>query len=120
MKIAKEQGTSYADIRYGKNVIKNIIAEDGIVVNETNCVNSGYGIRMLSEGIETFSSVPNPEFAEKEIKKAIRVSKLLTNWKKGISNLAEAPVSAAGCLLPHSWSLCRGGCFRYCSLYPLT
>ncbi|MHA1200689.1 MAG: TldD/PmbA family protein, partial [Candidatus Heimdallarchaeaceae archaeon] len=60
-----------------------------------NSINSGYGIRMLSEGIETFSSVPNPKFAEKEIKKAISVSKLLTNWKKGIANLADAPVSEA-------------------------
>lgn len=95
MKIANEQGTSYTDIRYGKTVIKNIIAKNGVIIDETNCINSGYGIRMLSEGIETFSSVPNPKFAEKEIKKAISVSKLLTNWKKGIANLAEAPVSEA-------------------------
>ncbi len=95
MKIANEQGTSYADIRSGKTIIKNIIAKNGQIVDEKNCINSGYGIRMLSEGIETFSSIPNPKFAEKEIKKAISVSKLLTNWKKGISDLADAPVSEA-------------------------
>ncbi len=95
MKIANEQGTSYTDIRYGKTVIKNIIAMNGTIIDETNCINSGYGIRMLSEGIETFSSIPNLRFAEKEIRKAISVSKLLTNWKKGIAKLAEAPVSEA-------------------------
>ena len=95
MKIANEEGISYTDIRFGKTVIKNIIAKNGKIVDEKNCINSGYGIRMLSEGIETFSSIPNPKFAEKEIKKAISVSKLLTNWKKGISKLANAPVSEA-------------------------
>ncbi|OLS32252.1 MAG: hypothetical protein HeimAB125_10740 [Candidatus Heimdallarchaeota archaeon AB_125] len=48
---------------------------------------------MLSEGIVTFTSTPSSSFAEKEIKKAISVSKLLTNWKKGISELADAPVT---------------------------
>ena len=62
-------------------------------MNESNCINSGYGIRMLSEGIVTFTSTPSSSFAEKEIKKAISVSKLLTNWKKGISELADAPVT---------------------------
>lgn len=95
MKIANEQGTSYTDIRCGKIVAKNIIAKNGLIVNETNCINSGYGIRILSEGIETFSSITDPKSAEKEIKKAISVSKLLTNWKKGIAELAEAPVSEA-------------------------
>ena len=95
MKIADEQGTSYTDIRYGRTNIKNIIAKNGIIINETNCINSGYGIRMLSEGMETFCSIPNLKYAEKEIKKAISVSKLLTNWKKGISQLAGTPVSEA-------------------------
>ena len=95
IKIADEQGTTYTDIRCGKTIIKKIIALNGTIIDEKNCINSGYGIRMLSEGIETFSSIPNPNLAEKEIKKATSVSKLLTNWKKGISKLAEAPVSEA-------------------------
>ncbi len=90
---AIKQGTSYTDIRYGKEVKKNIIAQNGKIVNESNCINSGYGIRMLSEGIVTFTSTPRISLAEKEIKKAISVSKLLTNWKKGISELVEAPVT---------------------------
>ena len=95
MNIANKQGISYTDIRFGKLVIKNIIAKNGQIIDEKNCINSGYGIRMLSEGIETFSCIPDPKSAEKEIMKAISVSKLLTNWKKGISNLADAPVSEA-------------------------
>ena len=88
-----KQGTSYTDVRQGRVVNKNIIAQNGKIVDERNCINSGYGIRMLSEGIVTFISTPRIRFAEKEIKKAISVSKLLTNWKKGISELADAPVA---------------------------
>lgn len=88
-----KQGTSYTDVRHGRVVTKNIIAQNGKIVDERNCINSGYGIRMLSEGIVTFTSTPRIRFAEKEIKKAISVSKLLTNWKKGISELADAPVA---------------------------
>ncbi|MHA2309787.1 MAG: hypothetical protein ACXABJ_10955, partial [Candidatus Heimdallarchaeaceae archaeon] len=82
----------YSDIRYGRIEQKNIIALDGEIIKEDNCINSGYGIRMLSDGIITFASSPNIDYAEREIKKAARVSNLISNWKKGIAALIDAPV----------------------------
>jgi TldD protein len=88
----RKQGAAYSDIRYGRIEQKNIIALDGEIIKEDNCINSGYGIRMLSDGIITFASSPNIDYAEREIKKAARVSNLISNWKKGIAALIDAPV----------------------------
>ena len=95
LELSENQGTSYTDIRYGRIEQKNIVAMDGKIVHENNCINSGYGIRILSEGIISFASTPDIKLAEKEIEKSIKVSKLLTNWKKGNSTLAEAPIAEA-------------------------
>ncbi|MHA2357747.1 MAG: PmbA/TldA family metallopeptidase, partial [Candidatus Heimdallarchaeaceae archaeon] len=82
LEIANKQKASYADIRYGRIEQKNIIALNGEIIKENNCINSGYGIRMLSDGIVTFSSTPDIKFAEEEIKKSARISGLISNWKK--------------------------------------
>ncbi|MCG3216311.1 MAG: TldD/PmbA family protein [Candidatus Heimdallarchaeota archaeon] len=95
LEYSENQGTTYTDIRYGRIEQKDIVAVDGKITSESNCINSGYGIRLLSEGIISFASTPDIKFAEKEIMKAIKVSKLLTNWKKGNSSLADAPVAEA-------------------------
>ena len=93
--IAEKQGASYTDIRHGRIEQKNIIAEDGKISSESNCINSGYGIRMLSEGIVTFTSTPDIKFADDKILKASNMSRLMTKWKKGISTLAETPTTEA-------------------------
>ena len=93
--IAEKQGASYTDIRHGRIEQKNIIAEDGKISSESNCINSGYGIRMLSEGIVTFTSTPDIKFVDDKILKASNMSRLMTKWKKGISTLAETPTTEA-------------------------
>ena len=93
--LAFESGAGYSDIRYGKVTQKNIISLDGKIVRESNCINSGYGIRMLSEGIITFASTPDFNYAEREIKKATKISSQISKWKKGIASLAETSVTEA-------------------------
>ncbi len=95
LELSENYDTSYTDIRYGKIEQKNIVAMDGKIIHENNCINSGYGIRILSEGIISFASTPDLLLAEEEIEKSIKVSKLLTNWKKGNTTLAETPVAEA-------------------------
>ncbi|MHA1667217.1 MAG: TldD/PmbA family protein [Candidatus Heimdallarchaeaceae archaeon] len=88
-------GAKYTDVRYGRVEQKRIQIEDGKIIQETNCLDSGYGIRTLSEGIITFTSVPKLDFAENEIRKIMRISSQISKWKKGISELTEVPIAEA-------------------------
>ncbi|MBY9000864.1 MAG: TldD/PmbA family protein [Candidatus Heimdallarchaeota archaeon] len=93
LKIAEKQGTSYADIRFGRIEEKSILAINGEIVKEDNCISSGYGIRTLYEGIITFTSTPHLKYAEESIKKAVKTANLVTSWKKGNSTLTDVPIS---------------------------
>ena len=92
---AKSKGADYIDIRYGR-VLENFIQiKNNQVVYSSRNVTSGYGIRVLTDGVLSFISVPRISAAEKELQRSIIFSNKVTKWKKGNVSLAEVPASEA-------------------------
>jgi len=87
-----ENKTSYVDLRYGRIRERRINATDGKITSDLTSLNSGYGIRLLSDGIISFISIPELRFANEEIDKVLRIAKIVSKMKTGVSKLVDAPV----------------------------
>lgn len=95
LETSSTKGAEYVGIRSGIINEKRISALNGVIKKEMNCIDTGYGIRILSDGITSFTSVPDIKYAPREVEKAIRASSMLSNWKRGTSSLSNSAKSEA-------------------------
>ncbi len=82
----------YTDIRYGNIEERRINAINGKIYNDYSSNISGYGIRILRNGILSFISIPEIKLAKSEIDRIINTTEIAVQWRKGITDLSDAPV----------------------------